>query len=87
MNARLICPYTLKRKKPNIMVNNYGKGVNVEHLRELTTPFHRAHNASNVNECGISIGITWMITGQHCGIITFQHWDHSVMDFNKDGGK
>ena len=69
------------------MVNNYGKGVNVEHLRELTTPFHRAHNASNVNECGISIGITWMITGQHCDIITFQHWDHSVMDFNKDGGK
>ena len=67
------------------MFNNYGKGVNVEHLRELITPFQRGHNASNVHECGI--GVTWMITGQQCGIITFQHWDHSVMDFNKDGGK
>ena len=67
------------------MVNYYGTDVNVEHLREPTTPFQHGHNASNVNECGI--GITWMITGQHCGIITFQHWDHSVMDFNKDGGK
>ena len=53
------------------MVNNYGKGVNVEDLRELTTPFQCGHNTSNVNEYGI--GITWMITGQHCGIITFQH--------------
>ena len=67
------------------MVNNYVKGVNVEHLRELTTPFQREHNASNVNEC--DIGITWMITGQYCGMITFQHWDHVVMDFNKFGGK
>ena len=69
------------------MVNNYGKGNNVEYLLALTTPLRRGHNALNVNECGIGIGITWMITGQHCGIITFQHCDHSVMDFNKDGGK
>ena len=74
-------------KTANNSVYNYVQGVNVEHLRELTTPFQLGHKAANVNECGIGIAITQTVAEQHCGFITFQHWDRSAMDFNKDGGK